>query len=64
MDKKLAKINGKEVEYDLCSEHESAPHHMGIDIDKVEYLGKGRVYSVGGVIQSEEQDVTFFWKLK
>jgi len=53
-----AKINGKIVEYDACSNKRYFRYGRKV----FRYIGKGYVHSVGGVVQSfTEKDVMYFW---
>lgn len=51
----LCKINGKIMPYDACSEVPNA-----YDKKAFRYIGKGKIYSVNGVLQSGIIDCHFW----
>lgn len=54
-----ALIDGEIVPYDNADETYDASLHVNF-----EYLGKGRVYSVNGIIQKSSNNEYHFWKTK
>jgi len=52
----IALINGEQVKYDACFTMKNPPIKEGLV-----YLGHGRIYSVGGVLQ-DMSDTLHFWK--
>ncbi len=61
--KRIAKIGGKEVPYDLCGDHKKDYTNWGRA--KTEYLGKGYILSVNDVIQNGigTKTNTYFWRV-
>jgi len=55
----VAMIDGKHVEYDMCS-YDPAPDYDAYRL--ATYLGVGYVYSVNGIVQSREQRRYHFWR--
>ena len=57
---KVALINGEKVAYDVCSQGRKAYKDT-----KTDYLGKGTIYSVDGVLQTVtgEKAIYHFFKI-
>lgn len=55
----VALINGEQREYYMCSSAEEKPNE---DEAKFEYIGRGTIYTIDGVMQSGEQLYHFFIK--
>ena len=58
---KIAELeSGERVEYDYCLSEDNK-----FDGDYVDYLGKGRILSIGGVVQHDKNPETLcFWREK
>lgn len=52
---------GELVQYDLCDTNKKLDKSYASNF---EYLGKGNIYSVGGVLQPDSVDELFFFKKK
>ncbi|MEK0371262.1 MAG: hypothetical protein QQN55_08940, partial [Nitrosopumilus sp.] len=52
-----AMINGKIINYDLCTEESKYTPQIGF-----EFIGRGTIYSAGGVLQAGNQLHSFFIK--
>lgn len=64
--KRIAMIDGKQVEYDFCCEYdEVASKELLGFYPGYEYLGTGYIYSIDGVLQKGSKNyMLHFWKRK
>lgn len=51
----IALIDGVQIKYNACSEKRN-----GYECELFTYIGKGKIYSVGGILQSGFNDLYFF----